>query len=359
MKRISLIIPAYKPDQSLISTIESAIKAGFEDILVVDDGGGKDYEEIFDRVRGIEECTVLVHPKNRGKGAALKTAFRYFLDNRKDKTGVVTADADGQHRTEDIVAIAKKMNENGNIVLGYRNFSLPHVPARSKFGNKTTSLVFRLFFGMRIKDTQTGLRAFPTYVLEDMCKIKGDRYEYETHMLITMSRKSLPFDEVEIETVYIEENQSSHFRPIVDSMRIYAILIKYLLSSVLSTLVDVSVFFLIKQFAFLDFLPWPLTFTAGFIARAASSLVNFTVNSKVVFDEKPKLSSMVKYYILAIVQICISNAAVFCLEHVLHIDAPILSTLIKGAVDTFLFFLSFRIQHKWVFNSSDKRRIDK
>ena len=235
MNRISLIIPSYKPDEKLISTLTTAIEAGFNDILVVDDGGGKEFEHIFDRVREMKGCTVLVHPKNRGKGAALKTAFSYFLENRKGFTGVVTADADGQHRTEDILAVARKMKESGNIVLGYRNFSLEHVPARSKFGNKMTSGVFRIFFGMKVKDTQTGLRAFPASVLDKMCSIKGDRYEYETHMLIDMSRHRLPFEEVEIETVYIEENQSSHFRPIVDSLRIYGILIKYLLSSVLST----------------------------------------------------------------------------------------------------------------------------
>ena len=358
MNGVTLIIPAYKPDEKLLSTIDSAIKAGFGDVLVVDDGGGKEFEHIFNRVRATEGCTVLVHPKNRGKGAALKTAFTYFLENRKDKVGVVTADADGQHRTEDIVSVARSMKESGRIALGYRNFSLDSVPARSKFGNKMTSGVFRIFFGMRVKDTQTGLRGFPVSVLPEMCHVKGDRYEYETHMLIAMSRRGLPFEEVEIETVYIEENQSSHFRPIVDSIRIYAILIKYLFSSLLSTLVDASVFFLLKLFDFLKIIPIPLTFTAAFIARAVSSLVNFAVNSKVVFDEKMSAASMLKYYILVVIQICISALVTFGLESVFKVDSAGLSTLVKVIVDTVLFFFSFRIQHKWVFNNADKRSND-
>ncbi len=359
MNNISLVIPSYKPDEKLLDTLKSAIRAGFTDILVVDDGGGKEFQHIFDCVSKMKECTVLVHSKNRGKGAALKTAFSYFLENRKDKTGVVTADADGQHRTEDMISVARKMKDSGNIVLGYRNFSLAQVPARSKFGNKMTSGVFRLFFGMRVRDTQTGLRAFPISVLKEMCSIKGDRYEYETHMLIDMSRNGLPFEEVEIETVYIEDNQSSHFRPVIDSIRIYAILIKYLFSSVLSTVVDALVFYLMKLFGFLSVIPIPLTFSAAFVARAVSSFVNFAVNSKVVFGEKMNMGSMLKYYILVVIQICVSAVSVFCIEKILKIDSAALSTLIKVIVDTLLFFFSFRIQHKWVFNNSDKRRNQK
>ena len=353
MKNFSLIIPAYKPDEKLLSTLRSAVEAGLEDIIVIDDGGGEAFVPIFEQVKAISQCTLLVHEVNRGKGAALKTAFAYVLENRPDIQGVVTADADGQHLTKDILAVGQKMMESGCVTLGCRDFSGEDVPPRSRFGNRFTIGIFRLFFGMKISDTQTGLRGFPRSVLAAFGAIQGDRYEYETNMLFYMSRNKMPLAEVTIQTVYIEENASSHFHPIRDSIRIYGMILKYLLSSTAATVVDGLVFFLLKHFPFLGFLPLPLTFTAAFLARAISSLVNFGLNAKVVFGDKISGKAMLRYYILAAVQIGISAAAVFAIEHLLVIKAAWLSTLIKLIVDTVLFFFSFRIQHKWVFNNEN------
>ena len=241
--------------------------------------------------------------------------------------------------------------EKESVVLGVRDFKDPNVPKRSKMGNQITCGVFRLFFGMKIQDTQTGLRAFPRKYLEEILKAKGDRYEYETNMLFVINRKKIPMGEVKIETVYIEENKSSHFRVVRDSIRIYALIIKYLLSAVGSAVLDELAFFGFKNMgALLNVIPIPLTFTAAILARIISSLFNFFVNAKVVFNEKAGAKSFVKYYILAAAQISVSAAAVFLIEKVLHIESAALSTLIKAVVDTILFFFSFRIQHKWVFN---------
>lgn len=356
MERITVLIPAYKPDEKMLVTLDELIKAGFSDILVVNDGSGEDFETIFEEVKKKSQCTLLVHPENKGKGAALKTAFRYFLDNREDKTCIVSADADGQHLTKDIIATAMAAAEQEKVVLGVRDFTDPNVPARSKMGNQITCGVFRLFFGMKIQDTQTGLRAFPRKYLEEILKAKGDRYEYETNMLFIINRKKIPLHEVKIETVYIEENKSSHFRVVRDSIRIYALILKYLLSSVGSAVLDELAFFLFKNMGFLaNIIPIPLTFTAAILARVVSSLFNFFVNAKVVFGEKAGAKSFVKYYALAAVQISISAAVVFLMEKVLHIESPTISTLIKAVVDTVLFFFSFRIQHKWVFNEGKRK----
>ena len=356
MERITVLIPAYKPDEKMLVTLEELIKAGFSDILVVNDGSGEDFEPIFEEVKKKSQCTLLVHPENKGKGAALKTAFRYFLDNREDKSCIVSADADGQHLTKDIIATAMAAADEEKVVLGVRDFTDPNVPPRSKMGNQITCGVFRLFFGMKIQDTQTGLRAFPRKYLEEILKAKGDRYEYETNMLFIINRKKIPLHEVKIETVYIEENKSSHFRVVRDSIRIYALILKYLLSSVGSAVLDELAFFLFKNMGFLaNVIPIPLTFTAAILARVVSSLFNFFVNAKVVFGEKAGAKSFVKYYALAAVQISISAAVVFLMEKVLHIESPAISTLIKAVVDTVLFFFSFRIQHKWVFNEGKRK----
>ncbi|MBQ1502402.1 MAG: glycosyltransferase family 2 protein, partial [Clostridia bacterium] len=161
LEGISVVIPAYKPDEKLLVLIDELAAVGFSDIIVVDDGGGREYAKIFEDVALRPFCTVLTHELNRGKGAALRTAFTYVDEARRDGKGLVSADADGQHLPEDIKASALKMIETGKVILGSRDFSDPSVPGRSRVGNRITSIVFRLFFGMKITDTQTGLRAIP------------------------------------------------------------------------------------------------------------------------------------------------------------------------------------------------------
>ncbi|MBQ7934262.1 MAG: bifunctional glycosyltransferase family 2/GtrA family protein [Lachnospiraceae bacterium] len=349
LQGLTVIIPAYKPEPGLGDMVQELMAAGFETILVVDDGSGEGYEDIFAQARQLPGCTVLQHEVNRGKGAALRTAFRYVLDTFPESRGVVTADADGQHLVRDIVAVARAVAESRQVVLGVRDFTDPKVPARSKFGNNMTRGVFRLFFGMKIQDTQTGLRGIPTEYLEQMLQPGGDRYEYETNMLFHINRRGIPYQQVPISTVYIDENSTSHFRVVRDSIRIYGLILKYLFSSVGASVIDALVFYIMKKGAFLAFLPIPLTFTAAFIARAVSSITNYLVNAKVVFGDRAGIRTLVKYYILAIFQIMVSAVLVFTTEHLLDIWSPALSTLVKVAVDTILFFFSFRIQHKWVF----------
>lgn len=348
---VSVIIPAYKPDAKLLSTLKDVAEAGFQDILVVDDGSGEEFAPVFQQVQSFAGCTLLRHEMNKGKGAALKTAMTYFLDNRPMQAGVVTADADGQHLAADIAAVSGAMLEKNTVVLGVRDFSDEKVPSKSKFGNRITIGVFRLFFGMKISDTQTGLRAIPRELLPTIAAVKGDRYEYETQMFFCLSRYKVPIEEVKIETVYIEGNSSSHFRPVRDSIRIYSLILKYLFSSAAAAVIDALAFFLLKSIPVLAFLPLPLTWSAAILARLISSLVNFLMNSRVVFGDKPSKRSLVRYYLLAAVQIVLSTALVWLSEYVFSIKAPILSTLMKALIDTILFFFSFRIQHKWVFNN--------
>lgn len=349
MKKISIIIPAYKPDEKLLRTLKALAEAGFSDLLIVNDGSGEDYAPIFAQAEAMEQVTLLTHPINRGKGAALKTALQYFLEHRPDYIGAVTADADGQHTAEDIGRVAEKMAETDRVVLGCRDFSGKDVPARSRFGNRFTSGTFRLFFGMKIADTQTGLRGYPRHTMEGLLSVEGERFEYETQMLFHISREGLGLEQVSIQTVYIEENASSHFRPIVDSLKIYSLILKYLFSSTAATVIDAAAFFLLKQFPFIAIPMVPLTFPAAFLARAISSITNYLINAKAVFKGQTSGKTLARYYLLAVAQILVSAGCVYALEHLMKVEAAWLSTLMKLAVDTTLFFFSFRIQHKWVF----------
>ena len=353
---ITVIIPSYKPDSKLINTLSGILASGFDDIIVVDDGGGNEYARYFSEAEKLG-CTVLHHDVNRGKGAALKTAFSFFAENRTDHTGAVTADADGQHLPEDIAAVAARMKETAAVILGSRDFSAPQVPSKSRFGNRCSSLIFRLFIGMKINDTQTGLRAIPRQYVRDVMEVKGDRYDYETRMLFLIKQKNIPYLEETISTVYIDDNSSSHFRPILDSLRIYSMILAFAFSSLFSALADTLIYYLCLRLIGSALTEYSAHITSIIIARVLSSLMNYTLNAKTVFNGKTDRRTMFRYYTLAIAQMTVSAVLIWIVKAALHITSPELQTLAKMLVDTILFFFSFRIQHNWVFQESGEKEV--
>ena len=350
--RVSVIIPSYQPDEKLMSVVNGLEALGFDDIIIVDDGSDEAHRAPFDEARTHPCVTVLVHEVNRGKGAALRTAFGFCLENRPQRTGIVTADGDAQHRPSDILACAKMMEENpGKLVLGVRDFSLPHVPKKSRMGNRITSAVFLLLCGLRISDTQTGLRAVPMSLIPDMLTVSGDRYEYETNMLLAMKTFGIRHLECKIETVYIDGNQTSHFRPVRDSLRIYGLILKFVASSLAATLIDLLAFYLLTKFLAPSLNARFATLICTAIARGVSSGCNFVINRNIVFKSSiPVRRTLLRYYALAIPIMLISGGAVTLLKSLFAATWPSIVTLLKMAVDTVLYFVSFRGQREWVFN---------
>jgi glycosyltransferase involved in cell wall biosynthesis len=218
-----ILIPAYKPDEALLQIASDLCDLGYE-ILIVDDGSGSDYDSVFQQVN--QFGTVLRKKTNYGKGAALKTGFSYLLENRRDCQYVITADADGQHKPKDIARVAEKLAEGHPFVIGSRQF-VGEVPARSLLGNSITRKVFKMVSGRSIQDTQTGLRGFDRSLFQWLSEIPGARYEYEMNMLLDGVKKKLDIIEVPIETVYENDNVSSHFHPFQDSAKIYKCILKY------------------------------------------------------------------------------------------------------------------------------------
>lgn len=211
MNRTITVIPAYEPDRTLLELTARITAAGLEP-LIVDDGSSEP-------VADIPGTTVLRHETNRGKGAALKTAFRWLIENRPHGATVVTADADGQHRLEDILAIAHSAAEHPDaMTLGCRKFTGHGVPFRSRLGNLWTCGEFRLLTGCYVTDTQSGLRGFSAELLPELMAVPGERYEYEIGVLVKMA-KAGKVRELPIETVYLEGNRTSHFRPLIDTFR--------------------------------------------------------------------------------------------------------------------------------------------
>ena len=228
-ERCVIVLPSLNPNEKFDRVLDGLLEAGFQHIVIVDDGSDAAHQKHFMRARSFPQCTVIPHLGNKGKGRALKDAFAAALVRFPKAEGVITIDGDGQHLTKDIIACGNRMLQEGNqIILGCRDFDLPGVPPRSVAGNKTTSRMFRLY-GIRLSDTQTGLRAIPMRYLSRFTAIEGERFEYETNMLLKMKRRGIGFVEQPIETVYEDENLGSHYNAVKDSWRIFRIMIKDLL----------------------------------------------------------------------------------------------------------------------------------
>lgn len=355
---ISVILPSLDPDDKLLAVIDGLLEYGFSDIILVNDGSKPENMHYFETAATHPEVHLLHHAVNRGKGAALKTAFSWFLENRPEGCGVVTVDGDNQHHPADTRACAEHMLKTGRIVLGVRDFSLPQVPFKSRNGNRITSAIFKIFVGMTISDTQTGLRAFPRQQVQQMLAVSGDRFEYETNMLLYMKKMDLPFDEVKIRTVYIEENKSSHFRAVRDSWRIYKLILahffKYTASSLISSVVDEGMFLLMTYWCQDVLTGIALTAVPVVVARVISSFLNFAVNQKLVFQsEGPTGKALLRYFAaatpLAVLQMVITYGiySIFSISE----QEVLLRGVLYAAVMIALFFVSFFIQQKWVFST--------
>lgn len=335
---IAVLIPAYKPDRRLNQLVDDLLAAGFNNLVVVDDGGGEPFREIFNDLLG--KATVLVHEVNRGKGAALKTGLTHIM--KTPGVSVVTADSDGQHTPDDIKKIADVLiAKPDTLVLGVRDKS--QMPPRSKFGNTLTCGVFGLTTGLWITDTQTGLRGLPASSLAPFSVLEGDRYEYEMNMLIDTAKRKVKVEEVKIETIYIDNNAGSHFNAVKDGLRIYKLLFRqvgaFMGSSLLSSLVDYIMFLLLR------WLVPGIMLVAVAGARIISSLFNYFVNRDVVFKAKSDHGSFIRYYLLVAVIMLLNYLGIMLLTNLCIPDL-----IAKIIMDTLLFVVSYRAQNKLVFN---------
>lgn len=349
-KKVTIVLPSLNPDEKLNKVVDGLLSAGFEDIVLVNDGSDEANLEPFRQAAAHKEVTLLTHEVNKGKGRALKTAFSYVVDNRKQTAGVITVDGDNQHTVKDIRACAEKMLEcKDKVILGCRDFTQDNVPWKSRVGNVSTSLVFRLLCGIKISDTQTGLRAIPYQYLPLMCEVEGERFEYETQMLFAIKKNHIGMEEVKIETVYLEDNASTHFDPIKDSLKIYRIIFKFMISSGTSFLIDYGIYSLLVFLIGGNFSRGLRLFIATFAARAVSSICNYAMNKKAVFKSKASVSrSLIRYYILCVFQTAASYGLVYLLSSLCRAGS-FLEIVLKLAVDIVLFIISFQIQHRWVF----------
>ena len=374
MKDIVIIIPSLNPDEKLNSTVDGMVNAGFKHIVLVDDGSAPEYKEPFQKALADHpQCHLVVHDVNKGKGRALRNAFAYVAENIPDASGVVTVDGDGQHTPEDTVRMAQALlAAPDSVIMGCRDFSQSHVPTHNRLGNRISAFIYRLVYGIKLTDTQTGLRAIPAKFLKEFSEsVDGDRYEYETNMLIYIKDHGIAYSEIPIQTVYIDDNSSSHFNVIKDSYRIYKPIILFVLGSCLGTLVDLLVFTLLNLLTqgaasgplgsalarFAAFLSSKFglsqyaarLFVPTVVARITSSLVDYTFSRKVVFkSNKPAKETLWRYYVICIVRMILSWLILSFFTRVLN-TSGFIETILKVIVDLILFFVSYNWQRKWVF----------
>ena len=345
-----IVIPALNPKSDLIDYIDSLISSGYSHILLVDDGSRIDCRHIFDTADERSECSILRHDVNMGKGRALKDAMIWYRNNCSSLRGIITVDSDGQHVVEDVQKVAAAMDEHeDSLILGARDFDSDNVPSKSRFGNKTTIVALKLFIGGNISDTQTGLRGIPNCLTERFSTLPGDRFEYETQMLIDAIHSGTDIVEVPIRTVYIDDNSETHFHPVIDSFKIYRVILgtffRYLLSSLSSFLVDYGIFCgMIFALGVSALSQTAQVWISTVIARICSSLFNYTVNKKLVFKSDRGMITLVMYYVLCVVQMAASAALVSLIGAT---GFPV--QIAKIIVDSVLFLVSFRIQKTLIF----------
>jgi len=345
------VIPALNPPEELIGYIRELKHEGFDKIIVVDDGSREEFKEIFAELKEYYGCDLLVHAVNMGKGRALKDALNYYLNEYSQfYKGVITADSDGQHLVKDVIRMDDEIGtDNSALILGVRDFDRENVPFKSRAGNRITRNVLRLLIGGNVNDTQTGLRGIPNQIAYEYLTLAGERFEYETTMLIESIKKDIPIREIMIETVYYNGNSETHFHPVKDSIRIYKLIfgsfIKYMFVSLSSFALDYGLFCLLSAML-IGAVDTTRVWVATVIARVISSLYNYFMNRNVIFkSERDVKQTIVKYYALAIVQMCCSAGLVLAATRGLHWPSPV----IKPIVDTLLFLLSYQIQSRWIF----------
>ena len=341
MKNIFIVIPTLDPEEDIMSKFITELKKDFEHIVVVNDGSNSTHDKFFNKLKK-EGIVVLKHYINYGKGRGLKTAFNYILNEYPDCAGVVTCDSDGQHSVKDIKKIAKEtLKYPDKLILGVRNFDKENVPPKSKIGNKITRNVMKSFIGLDITDTQTGLRGLNRKILVDYLEVLGERYEYETNMLIACQEKGIPIKEVEIETIYINSNEGSHFNPIKDSIKIYKLFTKYIGLSLSTYLIDIILFLWFLGVLRLN----SSILAATILSRVISSIYSYFIYSNTKF-RNIKGSELAKYDLLVIVQMFMSGCFVTFFYSLLDINIIV----IKVIVDLVIWVINMILEREFVFD---------
>ena len=366
-----ILVPSYEPDERLLVLVrdllagtDAGVSTGSPTpsasshpvpalrptgVLVVDDGSGPAHRAVFDAAARLG-AVVVSHEVNHGKGRALRTGAAWLLREAPGHD-VVCVDSDGQHRPADVAAVAADVARASGAgeracVLGVRRF-VGDVPLRSRVGNRASAALLTLVTGQRVSDTQTGLRGYPAAVLPWLLEVGGDRFEYELSLLLAAPRAGVAILERPIETVYLDHNGSSHFRPLQDSVRVMLPLLAFAASSLLAFVLDAAGVLVLGALT-------GNLLLAVVGARAVSAGTNFLVNRRLVFGaahgRRPLASQLLRYAALALGLLAGGYLGIRVLT-----DAGLPLLVAKVVTDAALFLASFGLQRAVVFAGSGQR----
>ncbi len=337
--QIVALIPVYNPTEALVQLIRGLAAADFAAVIVVNDGSEAECDGYFNEIRNIDKVCLLRHAVNLGKGAALKTGMNHAYCHFEDLVGVVAVDADGQHLVEDAVRVANILRQNPeSLVMGVRAFNAT-VPLRSRIGNNVTRAIFRLLTGKNLSDTQSGLRGIPKSMFPVLLKLSTNGYEFELDMLLACKYTNRQIVEEPIRTVYLEGNKSSHFNPLIDSMRIYFVLLRFTLAGLLSAAIDYAVFILVFN------LSGSISASQA-SARFVSMGFNYAAVKRAVFySGQSTADTLPKYFAL----VCVSGLVSYLLIKGLVIFTPLPVIAAKLLAEPVVFLANFAIQRDFIF----------
>jgi glycosyltransferase involved in cell wall biosynthesis len=335
---IPVLIPAYKPTRRLLLIVQQIVATELGPVIVVDDGSGEAFRQIFDELRNMPRVLVLANAVNLGKGAALKHGLNHILVTQPKVVGIVTADADGQHDVADIMKVGNELCLHpGYLILGARKFG-KGTPFRSKLGNSVSRVLYRLLLGLKLRDTQTGLRGLPVSLCKASLAIRSNRYDFETEQLSVSVSLGLPVKEMPIRTIYEQNNASSHFNPLFDSARIYFVLLRYGMSSMATALIDFAAFLILVPF-------FPNIVLANLASRAFALGVQFILLRDFVFHVR----AGVIRFLLFVTYVATTGVASGALQTVLDEHTNIGALLSKMIIETGIFIFNFLFMRDVLF----------
>jgi glycosyltransferase involved in cell wall biosynthesis len=342
--KLIALIPAYRPDALLPQLARALLEHEFSAIIIVNDGSESEYNTIFENLSNISDVTVLKHAVNIGKGAAIKTGINHICGIEDADTGIITVDADGQHKVDDIINVARELRQNQQkLILGSRSFS-GDVPFRSRFGNASTKFLLKIAHGINLTDTQTGLRGMSTELARNFLAIKANRYNFELDMLLEVKKLGVEITEISIETIYLDDNKSSHFNPVFDSAKIYFSLFRFSMASLFAALIDNFIFIVLFSFG-------SSILISQIGSRAVVMIINYMMVKKMVFHSAEQNKIAIPKYVMTVIILgTISYGLIIAASEFLAL--PVI--LAKILVETIVFMSSFLIQRSFIFKENQE-----
>lgn len=217
MEKVIIVIPAYNPLQLFIQFVEQLLMLHPKKIYIVNDGSDPRYASIFEELAQLPNVHIISYEHNMGKGYALKTALQYIVANEKEYAGVLITGADNQHKIKDIEKIieTKDLFSDG-LIMGVRDFRHNDMPLMSFIGNRAASMLFELLFHKRLLDIQSGLRYISKKDVIWVRKVPGQRFNFDTNMLIEAIRRKVPIYEVPIGEARMRKNSITYYDEILN-----------------------------------------------------------------------------------------------------------------------------------------------